>query len=136
MKLALPVLVLVLHQVSGDWSGTGELKCYGHYSTDVTSQEGGGNLQEGKLDCNIVEWDGDSGKGPEAMMFHPRSGADFEVWAWDFHEWGDWPIPTAHCEGDIWYKKDDMGAGYCVPHKGYSGCGFASCTGSITCSGC
>merc|ERR1712013_166144 len=105
-------------------------------STDVTSQEGGGNLQEGKLDCNIVEWDGDSGKGPEAMMFHPRSGADFKVWAWDFHEWGDWPIPTAHCEGDIWYKKDDMGAGYCVPHKGYSGCGFASCTGSITCSGC
>ena len=136
MKLVLPVLVLVLHQVSGDWSGTGELRCYGHYSTDVTSQEGGQYLQEGKVDCNIVEWDAVT--RPEAMIFHPDSGADFEIWSMDYHntQWGPWPIPTAHCEGDIWYKKDDMGAGYCVPHKGYSGCGFASCTGSITCSGC
>merc|ERR1711862_1037738 len=104
MKLLLPVLVLALHQVSGDWSGTGELKCYGHYSTDVTTPEGGGYLQDGKMDCNIVEWDGNSGKGPEAMMFHPTSGAEFEIWAWDYHEWGDWPIPTAHCEGDIWSR--------------------------------
>ena len=136
MKLALPVLVLVLHQVSGDWSGTGELKCYGHYSTDVTSQEGGQYLQEGKVDCNIVEWDAVT--RPEAMIFHPDSGADFEIWSMDYHntQWGPWPIPTAHCEGDVWYKRDDMGAGYCGVGKGYTGCGYASCTGSITCSGC
>ena len=136
MKLALPVLVLVLHQVSGDWSGTGELRCYGHYSTDVTSQEGGQYLQEGKVDCNIVEWDAVT--RPEAMIFHPDSGADFEIWSMDYHntQWGPWPIPTAHCEGDVWYKRDDMGAGYCGVGKGYTGCGYASCTGSITCSGC
>ena len=136
MKLVLPVLVLALHQVSADWSGSGELRCYGHYSTDVTTPEGGGYLQEGKVDCNIVEWDGVT--RPEAMFFHPYSGADFEIWSMDYHntQWGPWPIPTAHCEGDIWYKKDDMDAGYCTPHKGYSGCGFASCKGAITCSGC
>merc|ERR1712241_1274051 len=151
MKLILPVLVLALHQVSADWSGSGELKCYGHYSTDVTTPEGGGNLQEGKMDCNMVEWGGGP-LGPEAMFFHPHSGAEFEVWAWDYHEWGDWPIPTAHCEGDIWYKKDDMGAGYCTctpahcppaspwtslqEERRFTGCGLAKCTGTITCKGC
>merc|ERR1712071_675049 len=58
MKLALPVLLLTLHQVSADWSGTGEISCYGHLTTDVTTSEGSGNLQRGKMDCNIVEWDG------------------------------------------------------------------------------
>ena len=24
------------------------------------------------------------------------------VFQWDYHEWGDWPIPYAECEGDIW----------------------------------
>merc|ERR1711874_367941 len=107
--------------------------CYGHYSTDATTPEGGEYLGPGKVDCNIVEWDGVT--RPEAMFFKPYVGEDFEIWSMDYHnnQWGPWPIPTAHCEGDVWYKKDDMGAGYC---KGYTGCGYASCVGSITCSGC
>ena len=70
------------------------------------------------MTCNIVEWDGSGGLGPEAMFFKPSSGGDFEIWAvrggikrkvaamfvfqWDYHEWGDWPVPYAECEGDIW----------------------------------
>merc|ERR1712179_771244 len=128
MKEVLPVLlvVLVLHQVSCDWTGTGELSCYGHLSTDVSTPEGGGYLEQGHLDCDIIEW--------------------------DYHEWGDWPVPSATCEGDIWYKKDDMGAGYCTctpahcppaspwtslqEERRFTGCGFAKCTGTITCKGC
>ena len=152
MKLALPVLLLTLDQVSADWSGTGEISCYGHLTTDVSTPEGGGNLSRGTMDCNIVEWDGSNGLGPEAMFFKPQSGAEFEVWAWDYHEWGNWPVPSAQCEGDIWYKKDDMGVGYCTctpahcppaspwksldEERSYTGCGFASCVGTITCKGC
>merc|ERR1711936_898535 len=114
MKEVLPVLLVVLHQVSCDWTGTGSLSCYGHLSTDVSTPEGGGYLEQGHLDCDIIEWDGSNGLGPEAMFFKADSGSEWEVWAWDYHEWGDWPVPSATCEGDIWYKKDDMGAGYCT----------------------
>merc|ERR1712127_119480 len=144
------VLFALAHQGSADWNGSGELACYGHLSTDVSTPEGGGYSEAGRLTCNIVEWDGSGGLGPEAMFFKPSSGGDFEIWAWDYHEWGDWPVPYAECEGDIWYKQDDMGAGYCTctpahcppatpweeEEKSYAGCGFASCTGKITCYGC
>merc|ERR1712212_884448 len=144
--------LVVLHQVSSDWTGTGSLSCYGHLSTDVSTPEGGGYLEQGHLDCDIIEWDGSNGLGPEAMFFSADSGAEWEVWARDYHEWGDWPVPSATCEGDIWYKKDDMGAGYCTctpahcppaspwtslkEERRFTGCGFASCTGTITCKGC
>merc|ERR1711936_1501189 len=105
MKLALALLALASYQVSGDGSFTGELACYGHLTTDVSTPEGGGYLERGQMSCNIIEWDGSSGLGPEAMFFKPQSGADFEIWAWDYHDWGNWPIPYAECEGDIWYKK-------------------------------
>merc|ERR1712179_457482 len=89
IKEVLPVLlvVLVLHQVSCDWTGTGELSCYGHLSTDVSTPEGGGYLEQGHLDCDIIEWDGSNGLGPEAMFFKADSGSEWEVWAWDYHEW-------------------------------------------------
>merc|ERR1712243_522116 len=83
MKELLPVLlvvVVVLHQVSCDWTGSGVLSCYGHLSTDVSTPEGGGYLEQGHLDCDIVEWDGSSGLGPEAMFFKADSGSEWEVW--------------------------------------------------------
>merc|ERR1711981_912096 len=87
--------------------------------------------------CNIIEWGGGP-LGPEAMFFKPNSGAEFEIWAWDYHDWDSehWPMPYATCEGQIWYKKDDMGAGYCTPHKGFTGCGYGNCVGDIVCIGC
>merc|ERR1712183_1175385 len=118
---AASLLLLATQQAVGDWSGTGRIQCYGHVSTDVSTPSGGGYL------------------GPEAMFFKPNGGAEFEVWAWDYHEWGDWPVPSAVCEGDIWYKDNDMGAGYCTPHmteKGWAGCGYGDCVGKITCSNC
>ena len=36
-------------QVSSNWSGSGELSCYGHLSTDVSTPEGGDYLGEGKV---------------------------------------------------------------------------------------
>merc|ERR1711972_387914 len=88
---------------------SGEFSCYGHVSTDVTSPEGGDHLGEGTLNCNIIEWGGGP-LGPEAMFFKPNGGAEFEVWAWDYHDWDSehWPMPYATCEGQIWYKRDDM----------------------------
>merc|ERR1712183_85268 len=152
MKLVLALLSLAAYQVSADGSFTGELACCGHLNTDVSTPEGGGYLERGQMSCNIVEWDGSSGLGPEAMFFKPQSGADFEIWAWDYHDWGNWPIPYAECEGDIWYKKDDMGAGYCTctpahcppaspwtnlaEERSFTGCGYASCVGTITCYDC
>merc|ERR1712179_798833 len=70
MKEVLPVLlvVLVLHQVSCDWTGTGELSCYGHLSTDVSTPEGGGYLEQGHLDCDFIEW-----MGPMAWDLRPCS---------------------------------------------------------------
>merc|ERR1711931_141178 len=101
MKVVAALLTLALHQATADWSGSGEFSCYGHVSTDVSSPEGGDHLGEGTLNCNIIEWGGGP-LGPEAMFFKPNSGAEFEIWAWDYHE------------------RDDMGAGYCTPHKGFT----------------
>merc|ERR1712203_316134 len=44
--------------------------------------------------CNIIEWGGGP-LGPEAMFFKPNSGAEFEIWAWDYHDWDSehWPMP-------------------------------------------
>ena len=93
----------------------------------------------------------ESGLGPESMFFKPQTGAEFEIWAvsralfpisitnqhsftqWDYHEPN---IPWAECDGDIFYMQHDMGAGYCVSNKGYNGCGYAHCVGTITCHGC
>jgi len=132
------LLTVCVLQGSADWTGTGEIKCYGHVSTDVSTPEGGGFLERGKVTCSPIEWVYSTGLGPEAMFFHPYTGGDFEIWAWDYH--GE-EIPHAVCNGDIWYKKDDMGGGFCTPHKtdkmlGYTGCGFANCVGDITCIGC
>merc|ERR1712226_1215531 len=80
MKAVAALLVFVLHQVSSNWSGSGEFSCYGHLSTDVSTPEGGDYLGEGKVICNIVEWGGGP-LGPEAMFFKPNSGPEFEIWA-------------------------------------------------------
>merc|ERR1712039_233972 len=110
MKVVAAMGTIALHQAAADWSGSGEFSCYGHVSTDVTSPEGGDHLGEGTLNCNIIEWDSEH-----------------------------WPMPYATCEGQIWYKRDDMGAGYCTPHqteKGFTGCGYGHCVGDIVCIGC
>merc|ERR1711971_214536 len=137
MKVVAALVTIALHQATADWSGSGEFSCYGHVSTDVSSPEGGDHLGEGTLRCNIIEWGGGP-LGPEAMLFKPNGGAEFEVWAWDYHDWDNehWPMPYATCEGQSWYKSDDMGAGYCTPHKGFTGCGYGHCVGDIVCVGC
>merc|ERR1719422_1329431 len=95
-------------QVSCDWTGSGELTCYGHLSTDV-SQAGGQYLEAGKMTCTPIEWPYPAQDlGPEAMFFKPNGGAEFEIWAWDYHEPN---IPWAECDGDVWYQNSDMGAG-------------------------
>merc|ERR1712218_592828 len=134
MRVVAALVTLALHQATADWSGSGEFSCYGHVSTDVTSPEGGDHLGEGTLNCNIIEWGGGP-LGPEAMFFKPNGGAEFEIWAWDYHAPN---IPWAECDGDIWYQNSDMGAGYCTPNmeKSWSGCGLARCSGSIVCYGC
>ena len=67
--------------MSCDWVGTGELQCYGHVSTAVSTPPGGDYLERGQLTCNPSEWDFDTGLGPEAMFFKPQTGAEFEIWA-------------------------------------------------------
>jgi len=120
-------------QVSCDWSGNGRIQCYGHVSTDVTTPPGGEFLESGSVTCRPAEWVYESGLGPEAMFFKPNSGAEFEIWAWDYHAPN---IPWAECKGDIWYMDNDMGAGFCTPNRGYGGCGYADCVGEIVCHGC
>merc|ERR1711962_1053999 len=44
--------VLSLAQARADWTGTGEVKCYGHVSTNVLTPEGGGYLSEGDVTCS------------------------------------------------------------------------------------
>merc|ERR1712001_770258 len=102
MRVVAALVTLALHQATADWSGSGEFSCYGHVSTDVTSPEGGDHLGEGTLNCNIIEWGGGP-LGPEAMFFKPNSGAEFEIWAWDYHAWDrsgtrrtTWVRVTAH----------------------------------------
>ncbi|XP_023332096.1 uncharacterized protein LOC111704175 [Eurytemora carolleeae] len=118
--------------VKSDWTGSGVLECYGHVNVDASFPAGAGNAGPGSVTCNPVEWDYDTGLGPEAMFFHPNSGESFEIWAWDYHG----SIPSASCTGELWYKEEDMGAGFCTPNKGYNGCGIVYCTGEIVCDGC
>merc|ERR1712179_894557 len=70
MKEVLPVLlvVLVLHQVSCDWTGTGELSCYGHLSTDVSTPEGEDTWSRGTWTVTSL-----SGMGPMAWDLRPCS---------------------------------------------------------------
>ena len=68
-------------QVSGDWTGTGQVQCYGHVSTDVSTPPGGDYLERGQVTCRPAEWDFDTGLGPEAMLFKPQTSDEFEVWA-------------------------------------------------------
>merc|ERR1711944_287865 len=102
MKVVAALLTIALRQATADWSGSGEFSCYGHLSTDVSSPEGGDHRGEGTLNCNIIEWGGGP-LGPEAMFFKPNSGAEFEIWAWDYHAWDrsgtrrtTWAQGTAH----------------------------------------
>merc|ERR1711973_422188 len=85
MKVVAALVTIALHQAAADWSGSGEFSCYGHVSTDVSSPEGGDHLGEGTLNYNIIEWGGGP-LGPEAMFFKPNGGAEFEIWAWDYHD--------------------------------------------------
>merc|ERR1711971_941907 len=97
------------------------------------------------INCVNADW---SGKGilacyghfeTEAMFFtEESSGEEFQIWAWDFHEPN---IPTATCNGALWYKKDDLNTGVCTPNfnaktGSWSGCGHAHCYGDIVCNGC
>merc|ERR1711874_400340 len=70
---------------------------------------------------------------PRGDVLQTCHWGEFEVWAWDYHSPN---IPYAECNGDIWYQNNDMGAGYCVPNKGFNGCGYGDCVGTITCHGC
>merc|ERR1740116_382429 len=127
MKVFLALLgtVLAVNCVNADWSGKGILACYGHFETDASFDEGAAN--------------GGGVLAPEAMFFaEESSGEEFQIWAWDFHEPN---IPTATCNGALWYKKDDLGSGVCTPNfnaktGSWSGCGHAHCYGDIVCNGC
>merc|ERR1712203_1335450 len=54
MKVVAALVTLALYKATADWSGSGELACYGHVSTDVSSPEGGDHLGEGTMRCNII----------------------------------------------------------------------------------
>merc|ERR1712071_486286 len=100
---------------------------------------GSANQGAGSVECVPVEWDSATGLGPEAMFFETAS-TEFEVWAWDYHPsrgFGD-VMPKATCDGELWYKTEDMGAGFCTPNleKGWNGCGTVVCYGDIFCTGC
>merc|ERR1712026_208204 len=116
MKLisALALALISTCQVSGDWTGSGRLQCYGVVDTDVSSPAGGEYLERGNLRCTLEEWVYETGRGPEAMFFKPTTGGEFEVWAWDYHEPN---IPYAECNGDIWYQNNDMGPGTASPTR-------------------
>merc|ERR1712080_8985 len=132
------LLAVSLCMVHADWSGSGELICYSHYESSATFPEGAGNEAPATVRCTPQEWKyPEVDLGPEAMFFHPNNGDDFEIWAWDYHDGQD-SIPYADCDGDFWYKMDDMGAGFCTPNgiNGITACGVAHCTGNIKCYGC
>ena len=68
--------------MSGDWTGTGELTCYGHLNAQVSTPPGSENMSEGKMTCTPIEWPYPAQDlGPEAMFFKPNGGAEFEIWA-------------------------------------------------------
>merc|ERR1711971_812176 len=139
MKVFLALLgtVLAINCVNADWSGKGILACYGHFETDASFDEGAANGGDASVNCAPAEWGGVM--APEAMFFtEVSSGEEFQIWAWDFHEPN---IPTATCNGALWYKKDDLGSGVCTPNinaktGSWSGCGHAHCYGDIVCNGC
>merc|ERR1712156_759943 len=87
--------------------------------------EGGDHLGEGTLNCNIIEWGGGP-LGPEAMFFKPNGGAEFEIWAWDYHDWDSehWPMPYATCEGQIWVSSPNCN----LKTVGLIGSGAEVCT--------
>merc|ERR1711976_871076 len=123
------VVLLSAAAASADWTGNGKMTCYGHMVVDSDIDEGSTNHGAGTLNCNPVEWDGDTGLGPEAI-FVETSSDSFEIWAWDYHpSWGFGDVmPTGTCTGDMWYRSEDMGGGFCTPHKtekNWSGCGLA-----------
>merc|ERR1712110_36916 len=145
-QLAACLVLALASQVRGDWTGEGNLECYSHFETTADFPEGAANAGPADVTCRPVVWDGASGKGPEAMIFHPNGGEEFDIFAWDYHDGQD-SIPYATCEGStMWYKSGDMGAGFCTPNltydevtgkvKSWSGCGIAHCQGTITCTGC
>merc|ERR1711862_58416 len=71
------LLAFAFSQVSGDWTGHGTLACYGHFSTDVATPPGSGNVEAGTLNCRPAEWEyPDVDLGPEAMFF---TGASFDL---------------------------------------------------------
>eukprot|EP00088_Acartia_fossae_P068906 TRINITY_DN8850_c0_g1_i3.p1 TRINITY_DN8850_c0_g1~~TRINITY_DN8850_c0_g1_i3.p1 ORF type:complete len:140 (+),score=34.24 TRINITY_DN8850_c0_g1_i3:29-448(+) len=138
MKIIAASVLFSAAMVGGDWSGSGKITCYGHSEVTSDINEGADNYGPGSVYCTPVEWDYDTGLGPEAMFFYPSSGAEFEIWAWDYHpSWGYGDVmPTARCTGNLWYRSQDLGAGFCTPHKNWRGCGIVECHGDITCEGC
>ena len=66
------------------WTGNGILRCYGHFSTDVSFDEGTQNGGPGDVTCRIVEWGGVL--SPEAMFFsEDATGEEFQMWAVMLH---------------------------------------------------
>merc|ERR1711997_555421 len=140
MAFRLIAASVLLSAVSADWSGSGIVTCYGHAQVTADFPDGASNEGQGSIHCAPVEWDSATGLGPEAMIFHPRSGEEFTIWAWDYHpSWGFGDVmPTTTCTGSVWYKTEDMGAGFCTPNKekDWSGCGMFHCNGDIYCNDC
>merc|ERR1712241_359723 len=98
--------------VSADWSGTGIVTCYGHAEVTADFPDGASNEGQGSVHCVPVEWVRESGFGDV--------------------------MPTTTCTGAVWYKMEDMGAGFCTPNKekNWSGCGIVHCNGDIYCNDC
>jgi hypothetical protein len=139
MKLFIAAGVLLSSTlVSCDWTGSGQLTCYGHSEVTSSVSEGSANYGPGSVECVPVEWVYESGLGPEAIFFHADTGREWEIWAWDYHpSWGHGDVmPTARCTGNLWYRSQDLGAGFCTPHKNWAGCGIVQCDGEIVCEGC
>merc|ERR1711928_269864 len=89
--------------VRGDWSGTGNLKCYGHVSVTASFPAGAANEGEGSVRCTPVEWVSETGLGPEAMFFENTGGHDFEFCVLFFLSSLFFCVlmPEATCEGSL-----------------------------------
>merc|ERR1712203_1235187 len=74
MRLIVASVLLSAAAVSADWSGSGIVTCYGHAQVTADFPDGASNEGQGSIHCAPVEWDSATGLGPEAMIFHPRSG--------------------------------------------------------------
>merc|ERR1711862_290397 len=125
-------LAAIIACAAADWSGNGKFSCYGHAEVEADFGEGANNAGEGKVRCIPVEWDSATGLGPEAIFFENAS-TNFEIWAWDYHpSWGFGDVmPVGTCSGQLWYKAEDMGAGFCTPNKNWNGCGIVQCFGDV-----